>query len=484
MRIYPNLTVDGEFKTLGDLGYTGALNDRQFTFLRAQGYQNSLADMMNSWKSYSPIDIFSAAEQGVWYDPSDLTTLFQDSAGTTPVTAPGQPVGRMLDKSGRGNHATQSTGASRPIYGIHPLGGRRNLLTWSEDFTNATWQKGGTSSISAATVGQIFRCGTTPASQMTSASLAYSSNSVFTMSLKAKPAGSNFVIFSLVDLTTGAFQRFWYNVSTGVVGASASGGTTVVSPATSISGPDADGFYRCSLSATLTSAANTRFALNISKTNNAFDGDATSGANINQSQLELGSLSNYQRVTTQYDVTEAGVPSVSYLFFDGVNDSLATPTITPGIDKVQVFAGVRKLSDAASGVIVESSTSAGTSNGAFGLLGRNSSGYSWVSRGTILVNPLSTGSASPRTDVLTGVGDISGDLATFRVNGTQASTSSGDQGTGNYLAYPLFIGARAGTSLFFSGHLYSLIARFGPNLNAGQISAAENWVANKTGVVL
>ena len=43
--------------------------------------------------------LFANGEQGVWYDPSDLSTLFQDSAGTTPVTAVGQPVGLMLDKS-------------------------------------------------------------------------------------------------------------------------------------------------------------------------------------------------------------------------------------------------------------------------------------------------------------------------------------------------------------------------------------------------
>lgn len=43
--------------------------------------------------------LFTANEQGTWYDPSDLTTLYQDSAGTTPVTAVEQPVGLMLDKS-------------------------------------------------------------------------------------------------------------------------------------------------------------------------------------------------------------------------------------------------------------------------------------------------------------------------------------------------------------------------------------------------
>lgn len=59
--------------------------------------------------------LFASGEQGVWYDPSDFGTLFQDSAGTTQVTAVGQPVGKMLDKSGRGNHATQPTAINRPV---------------------------------------------------------------------------------------------------------------------------------------------------------------------------------------------------------------------------------------------------------------------------------------------------------------------------------------------------------------------------------
>jgi hypothetical protein len=51
-----------------------------------------------------------------WYDVSDLSTLFQDSAGTTPVTADGDPVGKVLDKSGNGNHLVQATAGSRPLY--------------------------------------------------------------------------------------------------------------------------------------------------------------------------------------------------------------------------------------------------------------------------------------------------------------------------------------------------------------------------------
>lgn len=75
--------------------------------------------------SFTPLSLFSAGEQGVYYDPSDISTLFQDEAGTIPVTAAGQAVGRMLDKSGRGNHATQAVTASKPI--LRQSGGRYYL---------------------------------------------------------------------------------------------------------------------------------------------------------------------------------------------------------------------------------------------------------------------------------------------------------------------------------------------------------------------
>lgn len=64
---------------------------------------------------FSPSQLFASGEQGTWYDPSDFSSMYQDSAGTTPVTAVEQPVGKILDKSGNGNHATQSTTTSRPI---------------------------------------------------------------------------------------------------------------------------------------------------------------------------------------------------------------------------------------------------------------------------------------------------------------------------------------------------------------------------------
>jgi hypothetical protein len=63
-------------------------------------------------RAWSPTDL---ASLGAWHDPSDLSTMFQDAAGTTPVTAAGQPVGLILDKSGNGRHASQATSTARPL---------------------------------------------------------------------------------------------------------------------------------------------------------------------------------------------------------------------------------------------------------------------------------------------------------------------------------------------------------------------------------
>ena len=67
-------------------------------------------------RRFDPASLFANGEQGAFYALSDLSTLFQDDAGTTPVTAPGQAVGRVLDLSGNGNHATQATAEARPVY--------------------------------------------------------------------------------------------------------------------------------------------------------------------------------------------------------------------------------------------------------------------------------------------------------------------------------------------------------------------------------
>lgn len=52
------------------------------------------------------------------YDPTDLSSLFQDTAGSTPVTAHTDPVGRMNDKSPNGWNVIQGTAGSRPLYDV------------------------------------------------------------------------------------------------------------------------------------------------------------------------------------------------------------------------------------------------------------------------------------------------------------------------------------------------------------------------------
>lgn len=66
--------------------------------------------------NFDPLTLFTDGKQGVWYDPSDKSTLFQDVAGTVPVTKDGDPVALMRDKSGNGNHAVQTVSTARPVY--------------------------------------------------------------------------------------------------------------------------------------------------------------------------------------------------------------------------------------------------------------------------------------------------------------------------------------------------------------------------------
>lgn len=59
----------------------------------------------------------SVANLWAWWDIATLSTLFQDSAGTTPVSGNGDPIGYIADRSGNGRYVRQigATG-TRPTY--------------------------------------------------------------------------------------------------------------------------------------------------------------------------------------------------------------------------------------------------------------------------------------------------------------------------------------------------------------------------------
>jgi hypothetical protein len=217
----------------------------------------------------------------------------------------------------------------------------------------------------------------------------------------------------------------------------------------------------------------------------------------------MGTPTRYQRVTnaTDYALTaEDGTPFPLFIRLDGSDDWLQTNTITPGTDKVAVFAGVRKLSDAADGLICEFSDNAATRPRAFNLGGPSTLGPA-VSYGALLGGGPSGGSGqrsgvgsngfpAPITNVVQVSFDSAGaailDEIKPRINGvlTQSIQFGDAVTTGNFLAYPLYIGRRAGTSFPFNGHIHQLIVRFGPNLDAATIANAEKFVGTKTGITL
>ena len=417
-------------------------------------------------------ELFANGEQGVWYDPSDLSTLFQDSAGTVPVTGVEQPVGLMLDKSGRGNHASQPTTTARPI-----LRARYNLLTQTENLGHADWPS--TQQGTKCTVEQVQAPdGSMTAQKLTA--LVYPlvpiraitvQGSTFRFVVWLKP-GSISVPRALVRNNTTAVNLIQADTSQTRV--SNQYGECIVT-----AGPD--GWKKFTFTVTSGISPGDRVHLYYGFTDALQIGDTWSVWHPDFRYLnDAFNSPEYQRVGVATDYDTVGFPH--YLRFDGVDDWLVTPTITPGVDKAQVFAGLRKLSDAAQGVVAELSATIASNGGTFLLAAPNGATqtYGLDSKGTTQVDAVATSIAAPITSVVTGLADISGDSAIIRVNGAVADTEAGDQGLGNYLAYPLYIGSRGGTTFPFNGHLYGLIVRFGTNLPTATIQNTEKYINQKT----
>ena len=424
----------------------------------------SLRGQLLSGSRFEPSRLFSANEPGVWYDPSDLSTMFQDRAGTIPVTAPGQSVGKRLDKSGRGNHAVANSDAARGIYGIEPLGGRRNLLTYTEQFDNAAWNArwGGYATITPNDPTFLAPDGTQTVDRVT-----------------ATLGGSG--VGQAVTLTSGVTYTFscWVNSPTNVaelrIATLAVGGGQVAV----IAIPPSASLTRASL--TYTPTVTQTYYVGVGNS------VALQTVYVWGAQLETGSTATaYQKVVSQYEVTEAGKPTLHYVQYDGVDDGYVTPTITPSTDKVQVFAGVRKLSDAVAGVIAETSTATASNNGSFYLANQTTTNnFQFFTRGTANADIKYTAVSGPETAILFSSADFSqatvSEELQARKNGVADGVKAGTASTGNFLAYPLYIGRRGGTAFPFNGRDYGLIVRFGSNLSAETIAATETWLNSKTG---
>lgn len=173
-----------------------------------------------------------------------------------------------------------------------------------------------------------------------------------------------------------------------------------------------------------------------------------------------------------------------WLEFDGVDDFLLTGVIDlTATNKMSVFAGVRKLSDAAVGMVAELSVNLNTNNGSFYMAAPNSAApnYAFVSKGTGQAGAIGSASA-PNTAVLTGLSDIAAPSTILRVSSVVTS-NTGSLGSGSLGAYPLYIGRRGGTTLPFGGNLYGLIVR-GATSPALTVQTTEGYMASKAGIVL
>jgi hypothetical protein len=344
----------------------------------------------------------------------------------------------------KGNHATQATTAARPLTAIHPDGGVRNLLDRSEELDGSAWSK---SSGATVTGGVLDPLGGTSAFRLVSPNIG---SGIFQTVVEA-PAGPRIVSVWLRSNDAG-----WQFTLTGTFA-----GISVTSDWQ---------FY------TFTGDSGDLFSLR-----NALGGDRE--IDIWHPQFELGSTPTpYQRRVNFLDVTEAGKRSIRRLYFNGTSHFMTTPTITPNTDKAQVFAGVRKLSDAADATLFMHAGDEGRLQ--IDAPGSSTAAkYQFISRGTQSAVPFTSSTIfnAPISNVVTALGDISGPLAALRLDGNAVATVTATQGTVNYASEFARIGARttAAPSQFFNGYIDQLITRFGTNLATGAIETTEKYVSTK-----
>jgi hypothetical protein len=404
-----------------------------------------------------------------------------------------------------GNHAVASADASRGVYGVEPFVGRRNLLVRTEEFENASWSK---AQVTVTTNSSVAPDGTTTAETLLDTAVSnihYATQSIsalspsgktYTISAYLKASTLGFATLGISDISSGTLYAVAvFNLSNGTVSTAGAAGTGYSVSSTSISDAG-NGWYRCVITAVAgTSVSFLTAAIGVNKTGiisagaggmESYLGNG-SGILVWGAQLETGSTATaYQRVGDEYDVTEAGVPTLHYVQYDGADDGYVTPTVTPGTDKVQVFAGMRFDLGTSNGTFIETSTAADTNNGAFYLRQRvaGANQFQWTFRSTTTTAPTFSYTL-PEAAVLTATSDFSAPLTVTRRNGVQVTTiAAPSAGTTNFLAYPIYIGRRGNNTLAFNGKDYGIVVRFGANLSTTNINRAEYYMAQKSGVTL
>ena len=361
-----------------------------------------------------------------------------------------------------GSHLIQPTSGNRPTWT------RRVNLTVGTEFANGVTDattRGGL--VSASTISGY-------AGAIAFGHDGSTDNYVYTAA-PAASASTQLTFSAIVEMSDGNPPTF-----TSATGSS-SGNTFYIALCNSVPSP---------LTFVTTSLGGSKYRVSVSGvsgTNVANSGIAKPSSNDNRTfkvtayQVEYGSTATrYQRVNTATDYDYAGFPSK--IKHNGTNSFLYTASTMDlsATDKVTVFAGVQKLSNAVS-YFIETSVSSTSNAGTFGVSTSavTSDCYSYRTSGT--TSQIYTGAAipSPATSVLSTKSSISTDVSSMAINGAAYLSGSGDLGTGNFGNYVLYIGARAGTSLWFNGAWTQQIIR-GALTSDAQVAQAETYVRNKT----
>lgn len=402
--------------------------------------------------------LFGDGAKGGWYDPSDLSSLFQDAAGTVPVTAPGSPVGRMQDRSGTLVHATQS-GFARPTYCMTPASGHRNLATISEPVASEL----------------VLSTGVTDAGM---AGFAHA------IAVPGGSVGNRFAYFGgdLDPMTEYSLSCYIamedgeapvlgtdFNVVIGNTSGGAGWGAPVeVSP----------GVWR--VSRTLTSASTNLQNTGVVKTN----GHSTRGFLVAGFQVESGaSMTTYQRACSAFDLREDGVASLAALDFDGVDDRLLSGTLDlTHTSQVTVVAGVTKHSNPASRGTVVNFVDNGFRNFGLEVPQPTTATTRWLHAGATTLRSVGAPLNLDTRAVYTGLSDLDAPRIELRENGVSVGADSSITGGGPFKSGPLGIGDYVTpTGRRFHGRIFGLLV-IDRLLGAGEIARVEGWFRTKTGV--
>lgn len=442
-------------------------------------------------REFSPLQIFTPGVFGVWLDQTDPTTWFQDTAGTIPATTLGDPIGRINDKSGNSVTALQSTSAARPAHGRMPLGGVRNMLTRSNDFTNVAWTASGTGPSTYQGTGsaavRTANYGLAPDGTMTACRLQLNLNGGVGVANRSGIYISRTV--SLVPMVSSIYLKPLDSTTKAQLEGSATcfpamGSNPVVTTVTE----EGDGWYRISATATATlTTGEVRIQINGAGTIDTLD------CLIWHCQLEQGSTAtNDQLVVQGCDVTEEGIASVPCVWYDGVDDFLDLTASGAGLvrntGRFTTFASglhTKALTSTQFQFVATMSASAAT---------RASIGGAATNISTVQARRTAAGSYAPSLEspataftpyVRTAVLSYVTRLGELRANGALADSDATFFTAGNTEdsdSQNVYV-ARASTA-YFGGFMTGVIAVKGVTLSDAQILQTERYLGNQIGVTI